>query len=242
VQDVILRAEGKRVEFATQVEYHERHRMLRAEFVPTVFSDRVQCDIQFGSLFRSTKDQTAVEKAQFEICAHKYIDVSDAGHGLSLLNDCKYGHRVKEGRISLNLLRSTVFPDPLADRGHHVFTYALYPHDGIAGVGTLQESTFLNQPFIASDHLIAIQSIATSTNPAIVIETIKKAYEGDAIILRLYESQGCNQTTSIHLGFSPLAVVETDLDEQNEKAGSLENLSFTPYEIKTLRCQVGRSL
>jgi len=239
-QDVVLHSSGKKVEFITHVDYHERHRMLRADFVPAVFSDRVQCDIQFGSLFRSTKDDTLIEKAQFEICAHKYIDVSDELHGISLLNDCKYGHRVKEGRISLNLLRSPVFPDPVADRGEHVFTYALYPHNGAAGIDTLKESVSLNRPLIPCDQWIDMKSMAFSTNSAVVLETIKKADQEDAIVLRLYESQGQNNNTSIQLGFTAAQVVETDLDEHNEKPCSLSELRFTPYEIKTVLCRMER--
>jgi len=140
----------------------------------------------------------------------------------------------------LNLLRSPVFPDPVADRGQHVFTYAMYPHRGAAGVDTLQESLSLNRPLFPCDQWIDMKSIAATTNPAIVLETIKKADDAEAIVLRLYESQGQNNTTSIQLGFTAMQVVETDLDEQNAKPCSLLELVFTPYEIKTVLCRLER--
>ena len=126
-QLVRLEAGSELVRFETRVEWHENHRMLRADFRPAHFGETVACEIQFGHLHRPTTERDAVERAQFEVCAHKWVATQDAGGGFALLNDSKYGHRAKSGLLSLNLLRSPTFPDKTADRGSHSFTYAFRP-------------------------------------------------------------------------------------------------------------------
>ncbi len=131
-QDAVLTADAKYLSFETRVEWRETWRMLRAEFTPTVWSEEVTCDIQLGTLKRSTLEDTDALRAQFEVCAHRWVDVTapDGSAGFTLMNDSKYGHRAKSGLISLNLLRSPVYPDRKADRGRHEFRYAIYPHLG----------------------------------------------------------------------------------------------------------------
>lgn len=234
IQEVELYADSEQVNFVTNCDYREIFKMLRADFLPTVNAERVKCDIQLGSIYRSTKEDTSVEKAQFEICAHKYVDVSDNKMGLSLLNDCKYGHRVKNGLISLNLLRSTVFPDGKADRHEHTFTYALYPHKGDCSTDTLKRSYFLNIPLTVSCGSSLDFSFARSTNQAVVIDTVKPSYDGLGIIVRAFESEGRVNTTKIDLAVDYAAIAETNLMEEGEK--TVENsLTFAPYEIKTLK-------
>ena len=209
--------------------------MLRADFAPGVWSDQIKCDIQMGAICRSTREDTPQEKAQFEICAHKYVDVSDEKRGLSLLNDCKYGLRAKNGQISLNLLRSTIFPDPEADLGEHEFTYALYPHAGICGAETVAQSYFLNQPPIVTSGTLPSRSMAQTSQPNVVVETIKAAEDGRGIIVRLYEATGRSVTTALRTGFPYASVVECDLEEKDTGVADVSALVFTPYEIRTLR-------
>ena len=233
-QDVMLYPDSPVVYFKTRCLWQEKLRMLRADFAPAVWSDQVTCDIQFGALQRSTREDTPVEKAQYEICAHKYVDVSDGQRGLSLLNDCKYGHRVKNGRISLNLLRSPVFPDPEADKGAHSFTYALLPHSGPCGGETVAQSYLLNQPPLVVEGALRPWSMAQTTRENVVIDTIKGAQNGDGIVLRLYEAVGKTTVTALRLGF-PCRLVECDFLENPIAAADGEKLTFSPFEIKTLK-------
>ena len=175
-----------------------------------------------------------MEKAQYEICAHKYVDVSDSEGGLSLLNDCKYGHRAKNGRLSLNLLRSTVYPDPTADRGEHSFTYALLPHQGPCGTQTLAQGYLLNQPPIVTEGLLPEGSFARTTEENVVIDTIKPAEDGVGFVLRLYEAVGRKTTTALKLKL-PADLTECDLMENPLGKADGESLLFTPFEIKTIR-------
>ncbi len=237
-QEVSLGADDDYLTVNTHADYHELFGMLRAEFIPSVFSNEVACDIQYGTIRRSTKDETLIERAQFEICAHKYVDVSDNERGFSLLNDCKYGHRVKDGLISLNLLRSPVFPDPKADRGMHEFKYALYPHTDALSVETLKRACALNRPLILYRGKSPVDPIATVDNENVVIEVMKKAYGDNALVLRLYESQGLGEQASLCLNFDFKAVKETDLMEEQERDIDIDCLTFSPYEIKTVKVYI----
>ena len=219
----------------TEADWHELFQMLRAEFRPAVTAHEVSCDIQYGTIRRSTGDKTLLEKAQFEICAHKYVDLSDGEKGFSLMNDCKYGHRVKDGLISLNLLRSPIFPDPHADRGAHEFTYALYPHKGALSKETLHRAYRLNKPPVAftGDH--GFTPLVTVDNDDVIIELVKKAYQGEALIVRLYESQGKAADASLKANFDYQGAFETDLMEENDTPADPAHLTFRPFEIKTVK-------
>ncbi|HOM09013.1 MAG TPA: glycoside hydrolase family 38 C-terminal domain-containing protein [Spirochaetota bacterium] len=234
-QDIILYAGKPYVEFSTECDYHETFTMLRADFVPSVYSDTVTCDIQFGNIARSTKNSTSIEKAQFEICAHKWVDVSDNDYGVSLINDCKYGHRVKDGIISLNLLRSPVYPDPYADRGRHTFRYALYPHKGrLQDSETIPLGYHFNYPPIVVKKEVNIKPLIIVDNKSIVIETIKKAENEDAIVIRMYECFGNDISTTFTTGFTYKEAYEADLLERIIKKIEGNTVHFTKFEIKTL--------
>ncbi|MGN1194232.1 MAG: alpha-mannosidase, partial [Acutalibacteraceae bacterium] len=240
VQRVSVSQGSDVVEIKTRCDFHELFKMLRAEFYPSVYSDTVKCDIQFGSIERSTENKTLKQQAQFEICAHKYVDVSDGKYGFSLMNDCKYGHRVKDGLISLNLLRSPLSPDrTIADKGFHEFTYAIYPHKDKCSVETLKRAYFLNKPILFfKGKNIPTSSIASTDNENVVIETIKKAYGKNAIIIRLFESQGEKAVTCLQTSFSFKNAKEVNLVEEGGRKVDISNLKFKPFEIKTVMLEL----
>lgn len=234
-QEVSLGADDDFVTVRTEADWHELFQMLRAEFLPAVTADEVACDIQYGTIRRSSGDKTDLEKAQFEICAHKYVDVSDEKKGFSLMNDCKYGHRVKEGLISLNLLRAPVFPDPHADRGLHEFTYALYPHKGALSKETLRRAYRLNKPPVPFTGEHGFAPPVAVDNDEVVIELVKKAYDGNALVVRLYESQGKDAAAALKVNFACQSAFETDLTEENDVSIEPDRLTFRPFEIKTVK-------
>lgn len=235
VQEVILYPDAPTVYFHTVCCWHKTLKMLRADFKPAVWSDQITCDIQMGAIRRSTREDTPQEKAQFEICAHKYVDISDETHGISLLNDCKYGHRAKNGLLSLNLLRGTTHPDPQADQGEHEFTYALFVHKGSSGEETVAQSYYLNQPSVILQGQLSLDSMACSSRANVVVETIKKAEDDSGIILRLYEAVGKETVAALKLNFAALSVWECDMEENPVTEIDPERLSFGAFEIKTLK-------
>ncbi len=232
-QSVILEARSDVVRFDTEVDWHEKHRMLRAEFRPAHYSDTVRCEIQFGHIERVTTERDSVEKAQFEVCAHKWIAAEDETGGFALLNDSKYGHRAKNGLLSLNLLRAPTFPDKTADRGIHRFTYAFCPFDSGDLAKVVREGYRLNNPLRVTSG-VAFESVASVDQPGVVIETIKRAEEGEGTVIRLYESLGQPTTAALRVTLPHRTAHETDLIERRLDEADLTALDFTPFEIKTI--------
>ena len=232
-QRIVLEAGGDTVRFDTTVDWHAKHRMLRAEFRPSHYGDSVQCEIQFGHISRVTTERDAVEKAQFEVCAHKWIATEDADGGFALLNDSKYGHRAKNGLLSLNLLRAPTFPDKTADRGIHSFSYAFAPFEPGDLAKVIAEGYRLNNPLRVAS-IAGFESFATVDGAGVIIETIKRAETGEGVALRLYESLGRSTTVALRLR-QPYATAQlTDLLERPSGPADLDRLEFGPFEIKTI--------
>jgi alpha-mannosidase len=232
-QRVVLEVGSAVVRFETHVDWRENHRMLRAEFRPTHFGAEAQCEIQFGHIARPTTERDSVERAQFEICAHKWIATETAEGGFALLNDSKYGHRAKNGLISLNLLRATTFPDKTADRGAHEFTYAFMPFAAGAVGDVVREAYRLNNPLVLADG-VAFDSAISTTDPAVVVETVKAAEDGSGVVLRLYESLGRPTRTAVRTSIHHSRAIMTDLIERPLGDADLDDVVLGPFEIKTI--------
>lgn len=233
-QRVILYKNSPLINFVTTVDWQETHKMLRAEFRPNVKTDEITCDIQFGNIKRSTKNENSFEKAQFEICAHNWVDLSEKDRGLSMITESKYGWRAKEGVISLNLLRSPMYPAKDCDKGIQEFSYALYPHAGdYNDANTQREATIYNNPLIVTNGSINITPIIISSNEHVVVETIKKQEEGDGLIVRTFEDSGKEKVTNFKVnGYTK--IYETNLDEKVIKEiTDLDSIAYKPFEIKT---------
>lgn len=239
-QDVVLVEGEDLIRFETTVDWHERWRMLRAEFAPEAWADEVACEIQFGHIRRSTRDDTPQERAQFEICAHRWLDVSDPrGFGFSLLNDGKYGHRAKDRRLSLNLLRAPAYPDRMADRGRHTFTYAVHPHEGGLGPSTTRHARHLNAPHVLAR--VPVEGPAFVVEPeGVLLDSVMVDAESGDLILRLYESAGIPCVASVSGGLAGAAPQDSEarrvtllLDDLGPV--ELERIPLRPFEIVTLR-------
>lgn len=245
-QYYIFYAHTARTDILFDVDWKEKNVALKGDYPVGVNTDRATFDIQFGNIERSAVSNTLAEFAQFEVCGQKWADLSDNGFGLSVLNDCKYGWTVKDGRIRPTMLRGATAPNHAQDRERHVFTYALYPHSGtVASSDVVRESYALNDPMTAvcadkQDGTLPAQFSALSCPDGnIVIETVKKAEDSDAVIVRLYEAWNRKTETSVRFFKAPSAIYECDLLEENENpvsvSGNTAALSFGQFEIKTLK-------
>jgi alpha-mannosidase len=247
IQRIILTAGSRRIDFVTEVDWKEARRMLRCSFPVAVRADEATCDIQFGTIKRPTHRNTSWDMAKFEICAHKWVDISQPDYGVALLNDCKYGYKVHGNVLDLNLLRSPGFPDPQADRARHEFTYSLYPHVGDHLQGKVARQGYeLNMPLRVipmkkntGGKLPAKHSFLQIDAENVIIETVKKAEDSNDIIIRLYENSGASVKTKLQLGFSARSarrvnLMESDAQPIKMTANQLE-LSFKPFEILTLK-------
>ena len=233
-QKIILTENSPYIKVENEVSWHETHKMLRIDAYPKNFSDKVLCDIQFGNIERSTKTDNKIDYAQFEISAHKWIDVYDGKYGVAILNDCKYGHRVKDGLISLNCLRSPVYPDKTADRGEHSFTYAIYPHREKPMKSELVKIGYeLNNPLRIYKGSLDIKPIFSCNNSNIIIETVFVNDKGN-IAVRMYETAGAKTVARVNTNINFISVKQMDMLFENPNDVDLEAMIFKPFEIKTL--------
>ena len=240
-QRVYLDANSKRLDFNTEVNWQEAHRMLRVAFPTTIRTDQASFDIPYGYVRRNTHRNLSWDMARFEVAAQKYADLSDNTYGVALLNDCKYGYKVLENVIDLNLLRAPTYPDPDADWGEHKFTYSLLPHRGELISSDVQEQAIqLNQPpAIFAGFALGETSIPlTVEGEGVSLEVLKKAEKEDCLIVRLVERLGSETTAKVKLTDQNAALVETDMLEWNEIAtlgkGQIE-IPMNPFEIRTFK-------
>lgn len=237
-QKIVLTQNSPYIKVENEVSWHEKHKMLRIDAYPKNFSDKVLCDIQFGNIERSTKTDNKIDYAQFEIPAHKWIDVYDGKYGVAILNDCKYGHRVKDGIISLNCLRSPVYPDKTADRGEHFFTYAIYPHSKKPMESELVKIGYeLNNPLRIYKGSLDIKPIFNCDNSNIIIETVFVNDKGN-IAVRMYETAGIKTVAKVNTNINFISVKQTDMLFENAVDIDLDAMTFKPFEIKTLEVMI----
>ncbi len=241
-QQVVLAANSKRLDFNTEVDWNEHHRMLRVTFPTAIRAAEARCDIQYGYITRPTHRNTLWDFARFEVAAQRYVDIADANGGAALLNDCKYGYKLLDGVLDLNLLRSPENPDPEADLGHHSFTYSFLPHEGgLVGSEVIQEAACLNRaPLVLPGRSEALMLPCRLVGGAgASLEVLKLAYKRDERIIRVVETDGCNSTA--RLALEPgRKLVETNLVEWssgmtlNQEDGVVE-IPLKPFEIRTFR-------
>ncbi len=246
-QKVFLTRNSKRLDFDTEADWSETHRLLRVYFETNLRSDTAYFDIQYGYLQRPVHRNTSWDRARYEVPAHKFADLCQADYGVALLNDGKYGYQVYDGTLSLSLLRSPTYPDARCDRGKHHFVYAFLPHCGdLPHSAVTEESWKLNQkPLLFPGLRQQRNSLLpfTITGSGIRLEALKKAEKEQALILRLVEGLGRRAQVRLNFSRTPLKLTECDLMEwQNlqtfSPADHLE-LTFNPFEIRTFKMYYG---
>ncbi|XP_073852506.1 alpha-mannosidase 2C1 isoform X5 [Macaca fascicularis] len=247
-QEVVLDVGCPYVRFHTEVHWHEAHKFLKVEFPARVRSSQATYEIQFGHLQRPTHYNTSWDWARFEVWAHRWMDLSEHGFGLALLNDCKYGASVQGSVLSLSLLRAPKAPDATADMGRHEFTYALMPHKGsFQDAGVIQAAYSLNFPLLAlpapSPAPATSWSAFSLSSPAVVLETVKQAESSPqrrSLVLRLYEAHGSHVDCWLHLSLPVQEAILCDLLERPDPAGHLPlrdsrlKLTFSPFQVLSL--------
>ncbi len=244
-QRMVLDAGSRVLRFETDVDWQEEHQLLKVAFSVAVRSARATYEIQFGHVERSTHTNTSWDLARFEVCAHRWADLGEAGYGVALLNDCKYGYDILGSVMRLSLLRAPTHPDPTADRGRQRFTYALMPHPGdFREAGVIGAAEDLNAPLrVVGSGLDAgsQRSLIRLDTKQVVVEAVKRAEDSDAIIVRLYEAWGgrCRAHLRTTLPARRAALCDLLERERVEVAvhhGELE-LDFAPFKILTLKLE-----
>lgn len=240
VQDIVLYQDIARIDFETIVNWQETNYLLKAHFPVDIFYHEAAYDIQFGNVKRPTHENTTWDAARFEVCAHKWMDVSESGYGFSLLNDCKYGHSATAKDIALTLLKSSTAPNPEADRGSHRFTYSIMPHEGDWRTANTPDMAYrLNMPVTAvSGMCAALAPFAEVDCENVIVEAVKQEGKGRGSIIRMYECQGRRTNVALRMGWKPnrarMVSMMEEVQEELSLDGDLLRIEIRPYEILSL--------
>jgi alpha-mannosidase len=249
VRNLTVTAGNPRVDVRMIVDWHEKHVLLKVGFPLSAHNQKATFEIPYGSIERPTSRNTPAEQGKFEVPALQWGDISDASHGFSLLNACKYGYDAKGNVLRLSLLRSPEWPDPHADEGLHEFTYSMYAHPG-----TWKEAETVRRGYELNYDLLPMQ---TTKHPGalkdehsflevrpenVVLTAVKKAEDDGSFILRFYEWAGKESDVRIVLPAGSQSASETDLMERPVGDLTLQGGTVTvhtkPYEIKTIRVRL----
>ena len=234
------------VEFDDNADWHSKHVILKRIFPLDILSDVASCDTQFGFVDRPTHKNTSWDWAKFEVCAHKYVDVSEGGYGIAVINESKYGHGLINNDISLSLLRGPTYPDPDCDMGKHSFKYALMSHSGsLSTSSVLKEATMFNIPCVAlpvgktNGTLPKTFFTVKAEAEQLVLDTVKPAEDGSGTVIRMYEGRKTRGVEKLTLGMTATKAYLCDMleNEQSELEiidGTI-TVPFKPFEIITIK-------
>ena len=247
VQTISLSADGAMADIENDIDWHESHILLKAAFPVSATSPFATYEIPYGAIDRPTTRNNSWEKAQFEVPAQQWADLGNDQHGLSVINESKFGYDAVGNLLRLTLLRSPKWPDPDADMGHHHFHYALYPHTGTwKDAMTVRHGFEYNYPLtavVSTAHpgsLPAEHSFASVTADNVVLTAVKKAEDAKGLILRCYEWAGKDTTVEFHVPPGATAATATNMMETPEGdplpvSGDVVKAPIHPYEILTIR-------
>ncbi|WP_062644209.1 alpha-mannosidase [Streptomyces maremycinicus] len=250
-QTITLRAGSPRVDFETDIDWHEAEKILKAAFPVDIRAPHSSAEIQFGHIQRPTHTNTSWEAARFEVSGHRWVHIGEPGYGVAVINDSTYGHDVsrtvrEDGgtttTVRLSLVRAPRIPDPEADQGRHRFSYALLP--GASIEDAVAEGYSLNLPLRVADAADTVPEPVVSVDGAgVTVEAVKLADdESGDVVVRLYESRGGRATGILRTGF-PLATAQvTDLLERPLETAAVGEdgtvaVALRPFQILTLRLE-----
>jgi alpha-mannosidase len=246
-----LLAGSRRVDIETVIDWHERQVLLKAIFPLAIRAGQATFETMYGTTQRPTHRNTSWDAAKFEVSAHRFADLSEAGYGVALLNNGKYGHSALDNTLTLSLVRGPLYPDPYADEGHHEFAYAILPHAGTWAEADVPAAAFaFNSPLIAASAgttPAGSSSLLTAAGTTLQLGSLKRAADGDGIIVRLFEPNGARGPVRLHFGRSVTSVEAVNLLEEADP-GSVADLahdghdvtfSVRPYQVLSLRLRLG---
>ena len=246
-QDFTLDAGRQQLDVTLHLDWQERHTLLRAETQVTVHAHEAWAETAMGAQARPTHRNMPADAAQFEVSAHRWLDLSEPGYGVSVLNDGRYGHSVLGDTLALSLARGPMWPDPRADLGRHTVRYALYPHAGDWRAAHTPRTGFeLNSPLLAHPGSLDLRGAPALSGLNVMLSSLKPAQDGQGAILRVYEPNGQRGTLRIDLG-APGALQPVNLLEDPtgpEQVGTVRDgpvceVPVRPFEILSVRLTRG---
>jgi len=238
-QTYVLVANSPRLDVETTLDWHDRRVFLRTRTPVAARSMSATFECANGVLKRPTHANTSWDQAMYEAAAHRFIDLSEPGFGVALLNNAKYGHNVKGNVLGLSLLRSPIYPDPLADEGIQSFTYSIMPHAGDWHEGGVrEEAEDLNQPLLVREvsglKLGTVTPLAVSGIPA-AFSGLKVAEEGSGLVFRVYEPAGRRgDFTVVAPGWNAAPVTIMEEPQKRDAPAAL-----MPFEVRSWKLTKG---
>jgi alpha-mannosidase len=247
VEDITLYNSSSRVDVVMDIDWHERHKLLKAAFPLAASSSHATYEIPYGSIERPTTRNNSVEDAKFEVPALRWADLGDDKNGFSLINESKYGYDAKGNVLRLSLLRSPTWPDPEADQGRQHFSYALYPH-----AGSWKDALTVRAGYDFNYRLAAMQVLPHAgklpgsfhfldvDQDNVVVTAMKKTEDGDGLLVRFYEWAGKGGNVTLTLPPGILSASLANLMERPEGSplpvlgGQRVTAPVTPFEIQTV--------
>lgn len=240
-QDMIFHANSEQIDFHTIIDWDEKHTLLKAGFDVDILSNTVKNEVQYGHVERPTTQNDSIDSAKFEICNHKWTDISESRYGVAILNDCKYGISVEHGNLRLSLHKGGRHPDTRNDRGVHEVTYSFLPHEGsFATENVIQPAYMLNVPVVVAEGSAKNEkSFIEISESNVICEAVKYAeYAEKAFVVRLYECERNRTNTTVKFARKiKKAYITNMLEDIIEEVPVVNNsidLSFRPFEIKTV--------
>ncbi len=244
-QDIRLRADSRRLEFETEIDWRELHRLLKTVFPVDVYAENGINEIQFGYVERPAHRSRQYDKDRFEVCNHRYSALCDGSHGAAVLNDCKYGISMNANALELTLLRAAASPEMRADNKIHRFTYGFTAWEGsFTDSDVVRQGYELNvKPLITAGSTKTFRAVQVEKEN-VILDTLKPAEDGSGdLILRLYESKKASVRTRVECGFGSFRAYLCDMLESVTEEIPVENggirLEFKAFEVKTVRVQTG---
>lgn len=240
-QTVVLRTDSRNLEFRTEVDWKETHKLLKVDFNTNIHTDVMLSEIQFGYIKRPTHKNRQADADRFEVCQHKWSALAEGKRGFAILNDCKYGISADEGKMSLTLLKSPEEPARNADKGIQTFTYAIMPYTGsFEDSDVVREAYQLNSSVLMINGLADEKSMISVSEKNVIVEAVKTAEDGSGdVVIRLYECMNSYTNTELVFGFGVKAIYKTDMLENILEEIPVENncadISFRAFEIVTLK-------
>jgi alpha-mannosidase len=256
VQTYRLLSGSRRLDVVTDVDWRERQRYVQARFPLAVHAHEATFETMYGVMRRPTHRNTSWDAARFEVSGHRFADLSEAGYGVALLTNSKYGYSAHGNLLTLSLLRGTLYPDPGADLGEHHFTYSLFPHhEDWTQANVVAEAFALNSPLIAVAGQVDVSPIASEPFVArdglpLALGSLKRPEDdGPGVILRLYEPHGARGRATLRFPASVRRVARVNLLEEDVAGaaptitaeGRAVALEVRPFEVITLRVDLERA-
>jgi alpha-mannosidase len=200
--------------------------------------------------------------AKFEVCCHKFADLSEAEYGVSILNDSKYGFATCGNMMRLSVIRAPKAPDAHADMGRHYIKWAIMPHAGPLGSQTIRAAHNFNNPMslvsVLTDKVDKelFNAVTLTGGKSLVLDVIKRGEDdedvsrgeltkrtGQSVIVRIYESLGGKSRGTLRIRLPVKKVYKTnaledDMEEQKVYGNGKCDIELRPFEVATFRLQL----